>query len=268
MITLTKILKDTLSEANTERDLAKGAKTEEFLNYIDKQISSYHSNNNVIRVVEEGNDDVVEINFKNLQIRLSNRKSEGFKPIAHDAQFRKNKNKNGQFIIYVYKCDIIKNPLKVSYDKTALKHEIAHYMDAEKNEKGFDKGADTQLKKTSNSSDAQSYFNSPLEVNAYFFEHFMPEVLKFVKKEKEIPVNFDEFRKDLFKNHEISSFFSKLNDKNKKKILKRIGTYYTDILTNKNIKIQNNNQIDNSKLEKSTYGFIKKLKDKLGLFEE
>lgn len=263
-IKLINILKQILLEANTEKDISKGKKAEEYVDYINKQIKSYHSNNNVIRKIEEGQNDVIEINFDDLQIRLSNQRHE------HDAQFKKVKNKDNQSVIYLFNCNIKETPLSVEYDESGLKHELTHFFDSQRG--NFKAASDTQHKKMTtddHSKNTDNYFNAPLEVNAYFFENIMPEVLKVIKKEKELPSNFEEFRKDLFNKNEIRSFYNKLNEKNKKKILKRLGTYYTDILTNPSFKVtKNDNQIDNSRLEKSTYGFVKKLKDKLGIFQE
>lgn len=268
MISLIDILKRILKEdIESEKGISQGNHSEEFIKYIDKQIKSYHTNNNVIRKIEDGNFDAVEINFDNLTIQISSNKY----PTVHDADFVPPKGKNGKALIKINKANIKTKPkLEVEYDESSLKHELKHYFDSLDNSPEFKKNVEKQLKiNTSNGSvtNHDEYWNNPNEVNAYFFEHFMPDILKFLKKEKEIPSSLEEFKKDVFKNSGSNSFFKKLNDTNKQKIDKRLEIYYTDILTNPNFKIEDkNNHIDNSRLEKSTYGFIKKLKDKLGLF--
>lgn len=270
MIKLVHILKYILTEdADAEKDISQGNLSDEYIDYIDKQISSYKINNSVIRKIEDGDFDAVEINFDNLIIQISGNKY----PSVHDADFVPAKGKRGKALIKINRANIkIKPNLEVKYDENALKHELKHYYDSLDNTDEFKRNIEKQFKintRKGTVKNPDAYWNNINEVNAYFFEHFMPDVLKFLKNERQIQSTFDEFKNDIFSNPGSKLFFNKLNDENKKKIEARLHTYYKDILTNPEFKVQNSgNQIDNSKLEKSTYGFIKKLKDKLGLFQE
>lgn len=269
MIKLTNILRLILLEdVEANKDISQGKLTEKYIEYIHKQIENYHSNNSVIRQIEDGRFDAVEINFDNLIVRISSNNS----PQQHDASFQKGKGKNGKPIITVNKAEVKTNPLKVKFDETSFKHELKHYFDSKENSDDFEKNLKIQYKNNTSQGtvkDPDAYWNNPNEVNAYFFEHFMPEVLKFLKKEREIPDSFEEFQKDLLSNSGTRNFYHKINAENKKKVDKRLETYYKDILTNPDFKIEkDDNQIDNSKLEKSTYGFLRKLGDKLGLYQE
>lgn len=266
---LVDILKCVLKEdAAAEKDISQGKLSDKYIEYIDKQINSYTSNNRVVRKIEDGHFDAVEINFDKLIVQISANSS----PAIHAADFVPAKGKNGKALIKINKAKIDTKPkLKVNYDETSLKHELKHYYDSLENSDEFKKNVEKQFKinKSNGSvSNPDEYWNNPNEVNAYFFEHFMPEVLKFLKKEKELPESFEEFQKDLLNNHGTHDFYSKINSTNKKNVDKRLETYYKDILTNPAFKIEKEDEIDNTRLEKSTYGFIRKLKDKLGLFEE
>lgn len=263
---LIRLLKE---DAESESDISQAKLSDQYIDYINKQIKSYTSNNNVVRKIEDGQFDAVEVNFDNLTVQISQNVSSK----VHDADFIPAKGRKGKAMIKVNRAYIKTKPkLEVKYNENALKHELKHYYDSLHNSDEFKKNVQKQFKinnRVGGVKDIDSYWNNPNEVNAYFFEHFMPDVLKYLKKEKEIPSNFEEFKNDIFSNSGSKSFYQKLNNDNKTKIDKRIETYYKDILTNPQFKIQTNDQqIDNSKLEKSTYGFMRKLKDKLGLFQE
>jgi len=168
--------------------------------------------------------------------------------------------KGGMPSIDVYGARIKKDPkLQVSFDEKDLYHELIHLLDFDKiktDPNDIDKSYQKQRQKHGYS----GYINNPLEVNAHFFEYFMPDVIKYIEKEKDIPDTFDEFKRGLLSNPKAKEFIEDLNDKNRKKVMKRLGTYYNDILKNPNFKIEKGNNIDSQQLKKATNGFVSKLK--------
>lgn len=146
--------------------------------------------------------------------------------------------------------------------KEEIKHEIIHFLDLKRTGK---EGTEDYLKKLgaydkeyekwakANSLDPKSqlvqtmyqnrtgksifkpreqgeYQNDNYEMNAHFMEYVMPKMNKYILNKGEIPKQFDGFKKEILDdNSEFKNYYSHLEDKNKKKFLKRLAVYYQSL---------------------------------------
>lgn len=254
MIKLTDILIESMAEASLSTDANKSVRAKEYIKKIDDLISNYRSDNKEIKVKGLGSLSYVEIDLGDLLISILPTDKGSTR-----AKFFPKTDKEKPHID-IYRANIETKPkLDVEYDEQDFYHELIHYFDYSK-VKTDPKDLDTSYQKTKAKRGYAGYINNPFEVNAHFFEYFMPEVVKFIEKEKQIPDSFNDFMKDLMKDSKAKEFLGDLDEKNKKKVMKRLGTYYNDILKNPDFKIEKGNEIDDQQLKKATSGFIGKLK--------
>ncbi len=131
-----------------------------------------------------------------------------------------------------YKVIVISN---LKYDKIPSKgiskesfiHEFIHYLDF-KRSKGFKPNFDDKTT-------ISDYYNSPTEYNAYYQEAatYIVNLFKdmdILNKFKEKYETFDKFLKWMLENVFDKDFIKNLNDKNKRKIKKRIYNIYSEFL--------------------------------------
>jgi hypothetical protein len=243
-----------LQEASLSNDANKSEKAKGYITKIKELINNYRSDNKEIKVKGLGNLSYIELYLDNFIVNILPTDKGSTK-----AQFKPAVN-GGKPSIDVYGARIKREPkLNVSFDEKDLYHEFVHLLDFNKI-KTDPHDLDKSYQKQRDKHGYSGYINNPLEVNAHFFEYFMPEVIKFIEKEKEIPGSFDEFKRGLLSNPKAKEFIEDLNDKNRKKVMKRLGTYYNDILKNPNFKIEKGDNVDSQQLKKATNGFISKLK--------
>lgn len=140
--------------------------------------------------------------------------------------------------LHLFDCELIFDKetnkcLKVSFDETTAFHELIHFYDylrIEQNKKETNKNIKSNQKKGIADDD---YYNSPLEFNAYFMEKVTPQIenlihdpniLKQVKNG-----GWEKFKQVMTTNPSINQYFVKLNEKFRKKFLKRLAEYYQKI---------------------------------------
>lgn len=258
MTKLINILREIL-EASLANDADKSVRAKEYIKKINDIIYNYRSDNKEIKVKGISSFSFVEITFPDVIIN--------FKPTnSGDTKAVFNPSRNGEKpTIEVYRCNIhLKPKLEVEYDDDKLYHELVHSLDFKDINTHPDKigTSSSKDKKTGKVSPIgyKKYINHGLEMNAHFFQYFMPNIIKFIEKEKKIPDTFDEFYKEITKDPKSNEFIKDLRGSNKKKILKRLGTYYNDILKNPDFKIEKGGNVDDQQLKKATNGFVSKLK--------
>jgi len=247
MIKLTHILKEVVLEASLGRDAKKNQLANAYIKKANDLIAR-----NKADVNEFGGKFFVKIYLKDVDIYFTSTHN-GTSKAEYDADAKPKP------LITVDKCDISTHPkLSVKYDENVLRHELIHHFDYRTSKTSPGKLKASSLKQ--NQKGDGGYINSPLEVNAHFFEIFMNDIVKMIEKEKEIPQTYNEFYRDILKNPDAKDFLDNLNEKNKRKVMKRLGTYYNDILKNPDFNIQNGDKIDDTRLKKATNGFISKIK--------
>lgn len=251
---LTNILKEML-EASLVNDANKSVKAKEYIKKIDDLIARYRSDNKEIEVKGVGSYSYVEVHLDGVDVNILPTNKGNIRSLFHTAHQGK------EPYIDVYRAIIRTEPkLDVEFDEKSLYHELIHFLDFTKIKTSPEKLGGAAKRNNFRKHGYKAYINSPLEVNAHFFEYFMPIVVKYIEKEKKIPTTYDKFENDLLRNREAKEFIYNLDDKNKKKLKKRLGTYYTDILKNPDFKIEKGSNIDDQQLKKATNGFISKLK--------
>lgn len=167
----------------------------------------------------------------------------------HDSNFEvaiqaKQEGAGGKFFnmldpqrIDIYECvidfDIKTGKInELMFDETVLLHELIHYLDYQrlKNKKH------NPVPLTSNNQSEENYYNSPLEFNAYFNHTITPTLDEMLKNDKIIFAikkrGWNIFKEYILSLYFVEKYYSKLNDKYKKKFLKRLAEYYQKI-TNK-----------------------------------
>ena len=210
-LSLISILKEIL-EASLTKDYAVETKAQSYIDYVKKQVENYKTNNHVIKLIN--GDIYVKINKLTIVLTGDNKPiGKGlFQHSLYNAQYDKNKE-----TIHVFNCALEYKPLEAKFNEQYLKHELIHYFDT----------ADMKTSVVANKIDDKSYdeyVNSPLEINAHFFQIVMPSVLKQIKSANKL-LPFPDFRKAVMEDHAIIRFFRGLNSNNQKRFLKRIGEY-------------------------------------------
>lgn len=258
MMSLITILKESILEANLDRDVNKEKEAENYIRMVNSYISNYKEDTRKINI--EPN--MIKTFFKGIDIFISSHKGNGT-----DAAFQPGSNGHDPIII-VFNADIQNQPkLSAKYDENALRHELIHFLDAKTINPNNKNAQNDTLRKTSVKSREKmtpgnnTYLNHGLELNAHFFELFFPEVMKYVEKQKELPNDINTFIKNVMTNPEAKKIFDQLNPENKKKVLKRLGTYH-DVI--KNGAQQQDGQVDPNKVQSITKNFINKLKQTFG----
>lgn len=258
MFSLITILKENIREANLDRDVNKEKEAENYIKMVNSYIDSYKQDTRKINL--EPN--MIKTFFKGIDIFISSHKGNGT-----DAAFQPGRAGYDP-VIMVFNADIQTSPkLSAKYDENALRHELIHFLDAKTINPNNKTNKNDTLRKTSVKSREKmtpgnnTYVNHGLELNAHFFELFFPEVMKYVEKQQELPNDVNTFIKNVIKDGEPKQMFSQLNPENKKKVLKRLGTYH-DII--KNGAQKPTGQVDNNKVQSITKNFINKLKQTFG----
>lgn len=255
MTKLIDILKETMIEASLQNDANKSVVAKEYIKKINDLIKNYKSNNKFISVKGIGQFVYVEIDMGNFDVTIYPNDKGGR---ARAKFFPKTGSEKPH--VDIYRANIETKPkLDIEYNEQDFYHELIHYLDYSK-VKTDPKKLNVSYQKARDKRGYSGYINNAFEVNAHFFEYFMPDIVKLIDKEKTIPPTFDEFKEDILKNPKAKEFIDDLDDKNKKKVMKRLGTYFTDILKNPNLAIQNGDEIDDKQLKKATNGFVSKLK--------
>ena len=262
MSDLLDILIEVLVEADPQKDLQMNSTVDKYMGKINGYIGSYQNNNDKVVFRDSKGTRDVEVHLPDLNVLITNRvnnASGGTK-----AQFYPTKQKGvGKPLLVVYDASIETDPkLTVKFDENSLRHELVHFLDFGRVKTDPDKIGTSQNKAVSQQG-MKGYYNAPLESNAHFFELFVPEILKYLQKEKEMPENYNDFKNGLLQNPDAKNFYDHLDDKNKRKLEKRLGTYYTSVLKNPNFKIEEpGNKINTNKLVQVSKNFWNKIKDK------
>ena len=265
-----------ISEAAKE-DVKKGAEAKAIIDYIDRLIDNYKENNQAIRVF--GTDDV-QIKYKDLNVLLTSKKPK-FKDNddSPEAQYLPNKK-----LLVIYGSKIIRKNggLEVKYNNKDMYHELIHYMDFSRSYKGdvqkYTKALNKRnikykVKDTTSGEekevtkyDTGKYYKDPLEINAHFFEFVLPNVLKIIQNNENITSkSVSDFVKEIMKDQKFNDFYNHLNDKFKKKIIKRIGVLYQEVKNNKSeLDDIASFNVNNLEVEKKKYPWFKKMWDKFG----
>lgn len=245
---------ESLMKERAESDIKTASEASAIMKYLDDQIANYKGNTSVIKYL--GGDIILQ--YKDLKIVLSPKRSE----LSSDAQYD-SKNKE----VKVFNVKIQKSPkLSVEYDKKALMHEIIHHLDITRKYKGDIEKYRKDVEKTVKNQDYKKYYNDPLEFNAHFFEFIMPSILDNIADGKiKTDTNYNEFVQTIKADGSFAQFYNNINDKFKKKFLKRLGALYVS-LKDDNSKLKDLTKIDTDNLEqeKKKYSWLNKLWDKLG----
>jgi hypothetical protein len=246
-----------LNEADLKNDAVKSVKARNIVQYCNDQIKAYEKNNNVIKKYKNGYFDEVKINFEDFKIFFTTGPSLGGAKARFFADTK---------TIVLYNCSVEtkdNNKISVKFDDDDLYHELIHYFDmkdipldrVKQQKDSVDKSAETK-------GFHAAYYNDPLEVNAHFMQHVLPKMLGYLEKKDTLPKSFTEFRNAIVNEYSFKAWYDELDDNNKRRILKRLGQYWTEVVSNPDLGLEDpNHKIDNSKLEKMTYSFWNKVKD-------
>lgn len=178
----------------------------------------------------------------------------------------------------------LKNPIVQSYqnilskdnfhiDESYIYHEVIHYLNlkrgkdkdfmnrsGEKQVKGREEYAKATGKEKAEKHDQlyKDYYNSPAEFNTHFMQYVYNNIEHFVLNKANLG-SYDDFKNTII-NGEAKHFFNNLDDKNKKKFLKRLYIVYNNITKNEKI---NDNIGDNYKdaTKKQRVSILQKIKN-------
>lgn len=263
-----------IKEATLEKDVDKSSKAKNIIAYAKQQIDNYKGNNAVVKLTTMFHNNAIQVGFTDLDIIFIN-----YDPkTGNSAEAKYPKDGKGKTTLYVYNSNIQTKPkLIVDFDFNAVYHELVHYLDAKQARaagKAIPSAASALKANYNTNSDLfgtqkqiqyGDYLNTPIEFNAHFFHRTMPSILRFVEHINELPKTFDEFKSEILKVKDVREFFGYLNDDNKKRFLKRIGSYYTS-LKSENVTSGDGN-IDDIKINNTTQNWIGKFKNLLKLKE-
>jgi len=262
-ISLLEIVKEAIAD-----DVKKAAEANVIMKWIDDKVNNYTSDTKEIKFYNRPYDRIV-LKYKDLEIELTELPSSN----PNDrAQYAPRQNKITVFKTKITSEDkttnIFKTKFKISaeYDRKSLFHEIIHYFDVTRQYKSDVGSIEKRLDKISSSKDAwKKYVNEPLELNTHFFERVFPEILKDIENNKELVVkSFPDFFKDVLNDKDFKDFYESLNDKNRKKIQKRLGVLYLELKNNPNkVKELSKVNLDNIENEKEKVGWLSKIWSKL-----
>jgi hypothetical protein len=262
-ISLLEIVKEAVAD-----DVKKAAEANAIMKWIDDKVNNYISDTKEIKFYNKPYDRIV-LKYKNLEIELTELPSSD---PNNRAQYIPRQNKITVFKTKITSEDkttnIFKTKFKISaeYDRKSLFHEIIHYFDVTRQYKSDVGSIEKRLDKISSSKDAwKEYVNEPLELNTHFFERVFPEILKDIENNKELVVkSFPDFFKDVLNDKDFKDFYESLNDKNRKKIQKRLGVLYLELKNNPNkVKELSKVNLDNIENEKEKVGWLSKIWSKL-----
>lgn len=264
-ISLLEIIEEAVAD-----DVKKAAEANKVIDWVEEKVKNYVNDTKEIEFYNNPYNKIV-LNFKPLDLEIVLTSLPGKVNANYFAKIK---------TIYVYDVNIkgeevksinIFNPkfkISATFDKKALFHEIIHHLDFIRQYKGgikgFEKSAE-RIKRPDDTIDWEKYYNEPLEMNTHFFERVFPGILEDIKNNKEL-INkpFSDFFKETLKDYAFSTFYGYLNDKNKRKIQKRLGTLYLELKNNPDkIKELSKVDIDNIKYEKEKVGWLKKIWNKL-----
>lgn len=263
-----------VKEATLEKDINKDAQAKNIIAYAKTQIDNYRGNNAVVKLTTMYHNNAIQVGFTDLDIVFIN-----YDPkTGNVAEAKYPKDGKGKATLYVYNSDIQTKPkLTVNFDNNAVYHELVHYLDAKQARsagKAIPSAASALKANYNTNSDLfgtqkqiqyGDYLNTPIEFNAHFFHRTMPVISSFIGNIRELPQTFDEFKSEILKVKEVKEFFSYLNDDNKKRFLKRIGSYYTSLKSD-NV-VAGDGNIDDIKLNHTTQNWIGRVKNLLKLKE-
>lgn len=250
-------------------DVKKAAEANAIIKWVEDKIKNYTSDTKEIKFYNQPYNKVI-LNYKEkLTIVLTQLPSSS----GDLAVFIPRTN-----TITVFKCGIKEEEVKsinifkskfkirVYFNKKALFHELIHYFDVTRQFKGGVEAVEKSVDKIGASKNVWSaYFNNPLEMNTHFFERVFPGILEDIENNRQLVTQpFPDFFKDVLRDEDFSAFYKALDDKNKKKIQKRLGTLYLE-LKNDPDKIKELSKIDLDKVEqeKEKVGWLKKIWNKL-----
>jgi hypothetical protein len=258
-----------LQEANLEQDAVKSVKARNIIEYIQEQVKNYEKNTNVIRVYQNGHLEEVKISFEDFQVYFTTGRSIG----GANAKYFADEHK-----IVIYKAKIAKKEngkISLNFDEDDLFHELIHHFDLKdidttsQQGKILSSGSGKGYNTKGGGVDQAAYFNNNWEVNAHFMEYVLPRMLEYLKGKETLPSSFSEFRNAITSDERFQTWYHELTDNNKKRILKRLGQYWTTILDNPKFNLEDeNHKVNNEKLEKATYSFWNKVKDIIQLKEQ
>jgi hypothetical protein len=262
-ISLLEIVKEAIAD-----DVKKAAEANAIMKWIDDKVNNYISDTKEIKFYNKPYDKII-LKYKDLEIELTELPSSD---PNNRAQYAPRQNKITVFKTKITSEDkttnIFKTKFKISaeYDRKSLFHEIIHYFDVTRQYKSDVGSIEKRLDKISSSKDAwKEYVNEPLELNTHFFERVFPEILKDIENNKELVVkSFPDFFKDVLNDKDFKDFYESLNDKNRKKIQKRLGVLYLELKNNPNkVKELSKVNLDNIENEKEKVGWLSKIWSKL-----
>jgi hypothetical protein len=262
-ISLLEIVKEAIAD-----DVKKAAEANAIMKWVDDKVNNYISDTKEIKFYNKPYDKII-LKYKDLEIELTELPSSD----PNDkAQYVPRQNKITVFKTKITSEDkttnIFKTKFKISaeYDRKALFHEIIHYFDITRQYKSDIGSIEKRIDKISSSKDTwKEYVNEPLELNTHFFERVFPEILKDIENNKELVVKpFPDFFKDVLNDKDFKDFYESLNDKNRKKIQKRLGVLYLELKNNPNkVKELSKVNLDNIENEKEKVGWLSKIWSKL-----
>lgn len=244
-------------EATLSKDVEKSSKAKKIIDLINQEVSSYTKNTPQIKYQKSSGYNEIIINLNDLIITFRDVPSQS----GNLAELYPSE-KGGKSVIKVYNCDITANPLKLNFNESNLYHELIHYFDFKKikNPKDASLAGSEAIAK----GNYGEYVNSPVEFNAHFFHIVMPEILKNIENSNKVPKDFNEFKTNITTS-EVNKFYKNLNQDNKQRFLKRIGSYWTS-LKSTNISDHEGN-IDDLKLNNVTKSWIERVKNAFNLNE-
>jgi hypothetical protein len=268
-ISLLEIVKEAVAD-----DVKKAAEANAIINWVEDKIKNYTKDTKEIEFYDKPYNKVI-LNYKGLKIIM----------VGGAASDRaKAKYDHTTNTIYVYETKIkakdestlfkSKFTINVSFSKKDLFHELIHYLDYTRQYKGGGekiKAGDLtkQIRKIKGTEDKEkrwkAYVNFPMEMNTHFFERVFPGILEDIKNNRQLVTQpFSDFFKDILKDDSFSDFYNELNDKNRKKIQKRLGTLYLELKNDPDkIKELSKINIDNVENEKEKVGWLGKIWNKL-----
>jgi len=261
-ISLLEIIKEAVAD-----DIKKAAEAKAIINWIKGKIENYTQDTKEIEFYDKPYNKII-LNYNGLKIKI-------LEAISKDKSLGKYVPATNE--LFIYDADItaketgnlFKTKFKISakFNEKSVFHELIHYFDATRQYKGGKEDLVKQIEKIKNTKGDKwkAYVNFPMEMNTHFFERVFPEILKDIENNKQLVVKpFPEFFKEMFKDQSFSDFYEYLNDKNKRKIQKRLGTLYLELKNNPDkIKELSKVNLDNIENEKEKVGWLKKIWNKL-----
>lgn len=226
---LKKLLIEILDEASFEADEKSRQDTKEFVSKLKNKISA--EDGKVVYKHKRPDHFITDID--GIKVKLYDKDSTY--PEASSAYARQDQ---GEYIhdnkeLRIYNCDIKKDPkLEIKFSEPTVNHEFTHSKDFArilKGRKGSDKDKAKLIQTGDPSKGRTAYVSSPVEFNSHFFHLTIPTIEKYLDHKQVLP-SYKDFQNDLLANREVKNFYHDLTPEYKKKLLKRLYTFYSGML--------------------------------------